>query len=113
MYCEALPGPEYPTYMLRSTDLAHWESSPLSPVMKRSSEDHKVAASAQGLTTVDQERIAKGVNVCNSDIDLCEFEGKVVLYYCWGDQNGIEHLAEACYDGPLRNLLKGFFPADR
>jgi hypothetical protein len=56
------------------------------------------------------ERIAKGVNVCNSDVDLCELKNKVVLYYCWGNQNGIEHLAEARYDGSLRSILKGFFP---
>ena len=113
MYCEALPGPEYPTYLLRSRDLAHWESSPLNPVMKLSSDDHKVAGSAQGLTPADRERIVQAANVCNSDVDLCEFEGKVVLYYCWGNQNGIEHLAEARYDGPLSSLLKGFFPVTR
>lgn len=110
MYCEAMPGPEYPTYLLRSTNLVHWESSPLNPVMKLSSEDHKVAAGTKGLTAADRERIAKGVNVCNSDIDFCEFEGRVVLYYCWGNQTGIEHLAEARYDGTLKQFLQGFFP---
>jgi len=110
MYCEALPGPEYPTYLVRSTNLVQWESSPLNPVMKRSSEDHQVAAVTKGLTAADQERIAQGVNVCNSDIDFCEFEGHVVLYYCWGNQTGIEHLAEARCDGTVRQLLQGFFP---
>ena len=113
MYCEELPGPKYPTYMLRSADLARWESSPLNPVMKLSREDHEVAAGAQGLTAADRERIAKAADVCNSDVDLCEFKGKVVLYYCWGNQNGIEHLAEARYDGTLKSFLKGFFPASR
>ena len=78
--------------------------------MKLSSDDHKVAAGAKGLTPTDRERIAKGVNVCNSDIDLCEFEGHVLLYYCWGDQQGIEHLAQAQYEGSLRDFLTGFFP---
>ena len=76
MYCEALPGPEYPTYMVRSNDLARWESSPLNPVMKLSDDDHTVAGNAQGLTTADRDRIVKGANVCNSDVDLCEFEAR-------------------------------------
>ncbi len=109
MYCEALPGPTYLTYLLRSKDLVHWESSPLAPVMNISSEDHQVSPGAKGLKPEERARIASGVNVCNTDIDLCEFEGKVVLYYCWGNQTGIEFLAEARYDGTLSEFLTGFF----
>ena len=50
------------------------------------------------------------VNINNSDIDLCEFQGKTVIYYSWGNQQGIEHLAEAVYDGPLADFLRSFFP---
>jgi hypothetical protein len=110
MYCEALPGPVYPTYLLRSTDLLHWESSPVNPVMKLSPEDQKVADNAS-LTDAERTRVANAKNVCNSDIDLCEFNGKVVLYYCWGNQTGIEHLAEARYDGTLKRFYESFFPA--
>src|SRR5436190_4647839 len=109
LYCEALPGPEYPTYLLRSTDLLHWESSPLNPMMKLSPEDQQVSAHAS-LTDEERTRIAKAKNVCNSDVDLCEFDGHVVIYYCWGNQTGIEHLAEARYDGKLKQFYQGFFP---
>ena len=43
-------------------------------------------------------------------MDLCEFDGKTVIYYSWGNQHGIEHLAEAVYEGTEASFLKGFFP---
>jgi hypothetical protein len=49
------------------------------------------------LTSDEKDRIAKAVNLNNSDVDLCEFGGKTVIYYSWGNQQGIEHLAEAVY----------------
>ena len=58
-----------------------------------------------------QERVATAKNINNSDVDLCEFEGKTILYYSWGNQQGVEHLAEAVYDGSLASFLRGFFPA--
>jgi hypothetical protein len=113
MYCEELGRPrEYATYLSRSKDLMRWESSPFNPMMKLSEEDRRIADHAS-LTEAERQRIAKARNVCNSDMDLCEFEGHVVLYYCWGNQNGIYHLAEARYDGTLAELLQGFFPAHR
>jgi hypothetical protein len=33
--------------------------------------------------------------------------------YSWGNQQGVEHLAEAVYDGSLKQFLHGWFPADR
>ena len=46
----------------------------------------------------------------NSDVDLCEFRGKTVITYSWGNQQGTEFLAGAVYDGTLASFLKGFFP---
>jgi hypothetical protein len=46
----------------------------------------------------------------NSDVDFCEFRGRTIIYYSWGDQQGTEFLAEAVYDGSLASFLKGFFP---
>jgi hypothetical protein len=34
----------------------------------------------------------------------------VYLYFCWGNQTGIEHLAEARYDGTLKEFFEGFYP---
>ena len=45
----------------------------------------------------------------NSDVDMCEFNGKTVINYAIGDQRGWYYTAEAEYDGPLGELLENFF----
>ena len=62
------------------------------------------------LTDEQREHIAGAVNINNSDVDLCEYDGKVIIYYSWGNQQGIEFLAHAVYDGSLENFLRSFFP---
>lgn len=108
IYLEALPGPTYEPHIVRTKDLIHWETSPLNPVMKYSFEDKLIANSK--LTAEERDRIAKAVNINNSDIDLCEFEGKTIIVYSWGNQQGVEHLAEAVYDGSLAEFLRSWFP---
>ena len=56
------------------------------------------------------EQIAKAKNVNNSDIDFCEYDGKLIINYTWGNQKGAEFLAEAVYEGSLRDFLLGWFP---
>ena len=108
IYLEARPGPTYEPHIVRSPDLVHWESSPLNPVIQFSAQD-KVIANLK-LTAEQRAHIAAAANLNNSDVDLCEFEGKVVINYSWGDQQGTEFLAEAVYEGTLASFLKGFFP---
>jgi hypothetical protein len=72
------------------------------------SEDDKRIAS-RNLTQEERDLIAGAVNINNSDVDLCEFEGRTVIYYAWGNQRGTEFLAEAVYDGPLDAFLRSFF----
>jgi len=111
IYLEAKPGPTYEPYIVRSADLVHWESSPFNPIMQFSPQD-KIIANPR-LTAEERERIAGAVNINNSDVDLCEFKGKVVINYSWGNQQGVEHLAEAVYDGTLASFLRGWFPERR
>lgn len=98
---------EYATHIARSTDLIHWEKSPRNPVLRRSQEDHRIYNAA--LSPTEQKRIANAVNINNSDIDLCEYKGEVLIYYSWGNQNYVEHLAQARFDGSLEELLESFF----
>jgi hypothetical protein len=107
-YLEALPGPRYETYIVRSKDLIRWESSPLNPVMAASEEDKRIAN--PGLTDGQRQQTAGAVDRNNSDVDFCEFRGRTVITYSWGDQRGTEFLAGAVYDGTLAGFLKGFFP---
>jgi alpha-L-fucosidase len=108
IYLEARPGPTYESHIVRSRDLVHWEASALNPVIQHSPEDKIIGNSR--LNAAERQRIAAAVNLNNSDLDLCEFNGKTVIYYSWGNQQGIEHLAHAVYEGSLESFLKGFFP---
>ena len=104
-YLEAHDG--YEMRVVRSPDLVHWDSSPLNPVLRASPWD-KIIASPK-LTDAQRARIAQAVNLNNSDIDFCEWQGRLVINYSWGNQQGVEHLAEAVYDGSLTQFLDGWF----
>ena len=108
IYLEARPGPTYEPHIVRSPDLIEWEGSPLNPVMQFSPEDKQIANPR--LDPEQRDRIAAAVNLNNSDVDLCEFGGRVVINYSWGNQQGTEFLAGAVYEGGLADLLRGFFP---
>jgi hypothetical protein len=105
-YVEAING--YETYVVRSRDLIQWESSPLNPVLSASPDDRKIANPK--LTAAQRARVATAVDINASDIDFCEYKGKLRITYCWGNQRGIEHLGEAIYEGTEANFLKGWFP---
>ncbi|HUL51152.1 MAG TPA: hypothetical protein VLU94_01075 [Candidatus Nitrosotalea sp.] len=105
-YLEAHKG--YEMRVVRSHDLVRWESSPLNPVLRASPEDRRIANPR--LNDSQRTRIAHAVNLNNSDIDFCEWQGHLVINYSWGNQQGIEHLAEARYDGTEKQFLEGWFP---
>lgn len=108
VYLEGYPGPWYAPHIVRSKDLITWEQSPFKPIMKHSDEDRIIANPK--LSEAEKTRIAGAKNVNNSDVDFCEFEGKTIIYYSWGNQQGSEHLAEARYDGTEADFLRSFFP---
>jgi alpha-L-fucosidase len=105
-YLEAHDG--YETRVARSRDLVKWESSPLNPVMRNSPEDRIIANPK--LTESQRSRVANALNRNNSDIDFCEWHGRLIINYSWGNQEGVEHLAEAAYDGSLAQFLQSWFP---
>ena len=94
--------------LFASRDLIHWDPSPLNPVLRASPTDKLIAN--PNLTDPQRARIALAVNLNNSDIDFCEWQGRLVINYSWGNQQGVEHLAEAMYDGTLEQFLHGWFP---
>ncbi|MDX2445486.1 MAG: hypothetical protein QNK30_16955 [Bacteroidales bacterium] len=105
-YLEANKG--YEMRVVRSKDLINWEASPLNPVLKFSEED-KIIANPK-LSQELQKRITEAENRNNSDIDFCEFNGKLIINYSWGNQRGEEFLAEAYYEGTMKQFLQGWFP---
>jgi hypothetical protein len=108
IYLEARPRPTYETHIVRSKDLKRWESSRLNPVMAFSEEDKAILSPK--LTSEQRKAIAQAKNINNSDLDLCEFRGKTVIYYSWGNQQGNEFLAKAVYPGTLADFLRSYFP---
>jgi len=106
-YLESIRG-GYEQFVVRSKDFIHWQSSPLNPVLKASDDDRKIRN--PNLTAEQRKRIAAAKNLNNSDMDFCEYQGRLVIFYSWGNQLGVEHLAEAVYDGTQADFLRGWFP---
>jgi len=108
LYLEAYPGPCYANCIARSKDLKEWEYSRLNPVlMYDDKEDKKIASPF--IIPEHQELIKSALDINNSDLELCEFNGRTVMYYSWGNQLGMEFLAEASYEGPMDEFLKSWF----
>jgi hypothetical protein len=107
-YLEAYQG--YEMRVVRSRDLIHWQPSPLNPVLRASPEDRKIANPK--LTSAQRQRVATAADLNNSDIDFCEFKGRLIISYSWGNQLGVEHLAEAVYQGTEAQFLRGWFPGE-
>jgi len=93
--------------IVRSKDLVVWEDSPFNPIMKDSDDDKRIANPK--LSEAQRTRIAGALNRNNSDVDFCGFKGKTIIYYSWGNQEGVEHLAEAVYEDTVEHFLKRFF----
>ena len=82
----------------------------MNPVLRASAADKLIAN--PNLAEEQRARIAGAVDLNNSDIDFCEWEGRLLINYSWGNQQGAEHLAEAVYDGTLKQFLHGWFPGE-
>ena len=61
------------------------------------------------MTPEEQKQIADALDINNSDMEMCEFNGRTIIYYSWGNQRGIEFLAEASYEGTMKEFLQGWF----
>ena len=107
-YLEAGKPHGYEQYVTRSRDLIHWNPSPLNPVLAASPED-RIILNPQ-LTEAQRAKVAKAEDMNNSDIDFCEYKGKLVINYSWGNQQGTEFLAEAEFHGTLAEFLTRWFP---
>jgi hypothetical protein len=110
IYLEALEGPQWLPYIVRSTDLVAWEPTRFGPLMEVSEADKRLANPR--LTEAEAEHIAGAHNRNNSDVDLCELAGRTYINYAWGNQVGTEFLAEAEYPGGLDAFLEGWFPEE-
>ena len=109
-YLEMYRPRSFANCIARSKDLKTWEYSPINPVLMYDEyEDKKIGSPF--LTPEERLRIDEAEDINNSDMELCEYLGRTIIYYSWGNQRGNEFLAEACYEGGMHEFLKAFFEA--
>jgi len=108
---EALPGPHYVPYIVRTRDLEHYELGIKNPVFWYDDDDKKIERPAY-FTDAEIEEIQNAVDINASDVDFCEYNGKTVILYSWGNQRGLEYLAWAEYDGTPEAWCKSFFESN-
>lgn len=109
IYLEEMPLSKFVPYIARSKNLYEWEIAPDNPVLfYNMDEDKKIAP---GITFNEKQLafINESLDINNSDVDLCDYNGKTVILYSWGDQHGREFLAMAEYDGSMREFFESFY----
>lgn len=94
--------------IVRSKDLKSWDPAPINPIMFYSDED-KIIPYPDRLTESEKKRVECALNTNNSDIDLCEYDGKTIIMYSWGNQLGEEFLAYAEFDGEMQEFFESFY----
>ena len=104
-----LPCNRYTNYIYRTKDFAVWEIGKYNPFLMPSNEDKMISPNAADITEEMKEEIKIGFNINNSDVDMCEFNGKTYINYAVGNQIGWYYMCEAEYDGSIQELLENFF----
>ncbi len=99
LYLQSLGGGTYETRVTRSRDLVTWHDAP----------------AGRAFLPYDPTRRPDPVHHPDvyernaSDAELCEWQGKTLIYFNGGNQLGVCDLQWADYDGTPRQLLEAFF----
>lgn len=99
LYLEALPGPSYETRIARSQDLVNWEDAP----------DGRPFVTFDSTQPVHPLRSATICESNASDVELCYWQERTLVYFTGGDQQVCGDLQWAEYDGTPQTLLESFF----
>lgn len=99
-----------PNGVYRTKDFKDWYVGYYNPILIPSNDDRKISKNAADLNPELLEKITTtGFISNNSDVDMCDFCGKVYINYLCGNQLGFYYMAEAEYDGTVADLLKSYF----
>ena len=98
------------TRVRRSRDLRHWDLSPAYAIAY-GPEDRLIHPKGE-FSAAELEYIAKAVDINASDLDMCEWNGRLFMFYSWGDQRGHEFAALAEADCTEREFCESFFRPD-
>ncbi len=108
--CEWLPGRRFTNYIYRSKDLENWYSGYYNPILMSDADDKIISPNATSdLTDEIKEKIITCFNSNNSDLDMCDYNGKVYMNYLVSNQYNFYYMCEAEYDGTLADFLKSYF----
>ncbi len=108
IYLESFVGYNSVPYIVRSMDLLKWDLAPMNPVMFYSDDD-RIIEHPEFFNEEELFDIKNSLNTNNSDVDLCDWQGKTIILYSWGNQLGHEFLAWAEYNGSMQEFLESFF----
>ncbi|MDD4771977.1 MAG: hypothetical protein PHZ09_00030 [Eubacteriales bacterium] len=111
IYLERQPHLKYnfAPFIIRTRDLEHYERCPYPVFEYGDGEADKYIQNRTIFTPEQIEYIESSEDNNNSDVDFCDYNGKTVILYSWGNQLGREFLAEAEYNGPSGEWLASFF----
>lgn len=105
-----LPCERYTNYIYRTKDFKQWQVGLYNPLLMPDEDDRKISQNAHSdLTDELKEQIKTGFLSSNSDIDMCDFNGKTYINYLAGNQHGFYYMAEAEYDGTVAEFLERNF----
>ena len=108
IYLESFPGYNSLPYIARSKDLLEWDLAPVNPILLYDDND-RLIEHPEDFTEEELEYIRTALDTNNSDVDLCEYNGKTIILYSWGNQLGSEFLAHAEFDGGMLEFFESFF----
>jgi len=104
-----IPRYVYTSYMYRTRDFETWYVGYYNPIIMPSDEDRKISPNYKDITEEERERLKTAFNVNNTDLDLCEWQGKTYINYLCGNQLGNYWMCEAICDMPLADFFKSYF----
>jgi len=104
-----LPCQRYTNYIYRTQDFHTWYVGLYNPLLMPDEEDRKISPLATDLTQEHLREIETGFISSNSDVDMCDWQGKTLITYNAGNQLGFYYMAEAEYDGTVAQFLANNF----
>lgn len=106
----ALPCNHYTNYIYRTKDFKDWYVGYYNPILMPGEDDRKISPRAADIDDELLQRITTdGFIINNSDIDMCDYNGKVYINYACGNQLGFYYMAEAECEGTVAEFLKSYF----
>ncbi len=104
-----LPRKIFTSYMYRTKDFRDWYVGYYNPILMPSCEDRMISPHYTEITDEERERLRTAFNVNNTDLDICEWQGKTYINYLCGNQLGNYWMCEAVCDMPMAEFLKSYF----